>query len=88
MQIVQADEGGLADLDRRLVHAMRARDARARIDRALGCREGYFEYLREWIPRVRRFEYPPVPAGLDPIAENLVDYLRHAAELPARDRPN
>jgi len=42
---------------------------------------GYYEHLREWIPRLRRFEYPEVPAGLNPIAENLVDHLRYAAEL-------
>jgi hypothetical protein len=81
MQIVHADPGGLDELDARLERAMRSEGLRARIDRALGCREGYFDYLREWIPRVRRFEYPPIPRGLKPVAENLVEYLRYAAEL-------
>jgi hypothetical protein len=81
MQIVQTEDGGLDELDRRLERAMRRDGVRARVDRALGCREGYYEHLREWIPRLRRFEYPPVPAGLNPIAENLVEHLRYAAEL-------
>lgn len=81
MQIIHADEGGLEELDRRLVRTMRGSGLRARVDRSLGCREGYYEHLREWIPRVRRFEYPPLPTNLQPIGENLVDYLRFAADL-------
>lgn len=81
MQILHADEGGLDELERRLERTMRRKGLRARVDRSLGCREGYYEHLREWIPRLRRFEYPPIPANLQPIGENLVDYLRFAAEL-------
>lgn len=79
-QIVQSDEGGLDELERRLDEAMRGRRLRNRVERSLGCREGYYEHLREWIPRLRRFEFPPIPHGLDPIGENLVEYLRYAAE--------
>lgn len=79
-QIVQADAGGLDELEGQLDRAMRSANLRGRVDRALGCREGYYEHLRVWIPRLRRFEYPPIPRGLDPIGENLVDYLRYALE--------
>jgi hypothetical protein len=79
-QIVQADPGGLEELERELERAMRRASLRARVDRALGCREGYYEHLREWIPRLRRFEFPPIPRNLDPIGENIVDYLRYALE--------
>jgi hypothetical protein len=81
MQIVQADPGGLEQLLREVDRAARSPKLRARIDRALGCREGYYDYLLEWIPRVARFEFPPIPSNLQPIAENLVDYLNFAAEL-------
>jgi hypothetical protein len=81
VQVLAPDEGALDELDARLESALRGQGFRSRLDRALGCREGYYEYLREWIPRIRKFEYPSIPVGLKPIAENLVDYLRFAAEL-------
>jgi hypothetical protein len=81
VQVLAPDEGALEELDARLERALRGQGFRSRLDRALGCREGYYEYLREWIPRIRKFDYPPIPAGLKPIAENLVEYLRFAAEL-------
>jgi hypothetical protein len=81
MQCLQPDPGGLDELEARLLRALRGDGLRSRVDRALGCREGYFDYLREWIPRLRRFEYPEIPRGLKPIAENLVDYLNYAADL-------
>jgi hypothetical protein len=81
MQVLHGDEGGLDELAARLERALRGEGLRSRVDRALGCREGYFDYLREWIPRIQRFDYPEIPRGLSPIAENLVDYLRYAAQL-------
>lgn len=81
MQILQADAGGLDELRIEIERAMRSRKLRARIDRSLGNREGYYEHLLEWMPRLQRFEFPPVPPALRAVAENVVDYLRHATAL-------
>jgi hypothetical protein len=81
LQVLHPDEGALEELSDRLDRAMRGAGFRARVDRALGCRQGYFEYLREWIPRIKRFEYPEVPRGLNPLGENLVAFLNYAATL-------
>ncbi len=80
-QVLHPDPGALDELDRRLERALRGRGLLSRVDRALGCREGYFEYVRELIPRLRRFDYSPVPQALKPRYENLVDFLCYAAEL-------
>jgi hypothetical protein len=74
LQILHPDE-------ERLDRAMRGDGLRSRVDRALGCREGYFQHLRDWIPRIKKFEYPEIPAGLNPLGENLVEFLNHAATL-------
>jgi hypothetical protein len=81
LQIVQADPGGLEDLERQLDITLAGVSLRARVNRTLAGRPGYFEYLKEVVPRIRRFDYPPVPEGLVPIGQNLVDFLNYAAEL-------
>ncbi len=81
VQIIHADEGGIDLLDRELQRAKTGRGLTPRIYRALAQRPGYYEYLEDLIPRVRRFDYPPTPAGFNPVLENLVNFLNHAVTL-------
>lgn len=81
VQIIHADEGGLDLLSRELQRAKTGRGLTPRIYRALAQRPGYYEYLEDLIPRVRRFDYPPTPAGFNPNLENLVNFLNHAVKL-------
>jgi hypothetical protein len=81
LQVLQADEGGLEWLERELEIRSRGMDVKSRIYRALAQRDGYYDYLRGLIPRIRRFEYPPVPIGFDPRWENIVTFLNYAISV-------
>jgi hypothetical protein len=81
VQIIHADEGGIDLLASEVQRAKSGRGLTPRIYRALAQRPGYYEYLEDLIPRVRRFDYPPTPPGFNPILENLVNFLNHAAKL-------
>ena len=81
IQIVAADPGGLDELEAKLGAAIRGSGVRARIDRALGYRPGYYDCLSDVIPKIRGFQYPQVPAGLTAISQDLVVFLAYAAEL-------
>jgi hypothetical protein len=41
----------------------------------------YYDYLRDLVPQVRRFDYPPPQPGCSPVFENLVDFLNYAITL-------
>jgi hypothetical protein len=47
----------------------------------MASRPGYFNYLKEVVPKIRRFDYPPVPEGLSPITQDLVAFLNYAIDL-------
>lgn len=81
VQIIHADEGGIDLLESEVRRAQRGRGLTPRLYRALAQRPGYYEYLEDLIPRVRRFDYPPTPPGFNPILENLVNFLNHAVRL-------
>lgn len=81
LQLIHPDVGGLDRLERQVDQALMGKGLRARIDRAIGCKPGQFEDLKELIPRVRRFDYPPMPKGVSPMSEDLVSFLCHAVEL-------
>jgi hypothetical protein len=81
IQVIHPDPGALDSLERQVDRALLGRGLRARIDRALGCQPNQFEDLKALIPRIRRFDYPPMPAGVDPVNEDVVAFLNHAAEL-------
>jgi hypothetical protein len=81
VQIIHADEGGIDLLASEVRRAKTGRGLTPRIYRALAQRPGYYEYLEDLIPRVRRFDYPPTPAGFNPVLENLVNFLNYAAKL-------
>ena len=51
------------------------------MNRAMASRPGYFDYLKDVIPKIRKFDYPPVPQGLNPITQDLVAFLNYAANL-------
>jgi hypothetical protein len=80
VQILHPDPGALDELERQIELADRARGLRWRIYRAMAQRPGYYDYLRDLVPRIRRFDYPPTPPGFSPILENLVNFLNHACE--------
>ena len=79
MQIIHPDPGALDELERQIESAAAGRTLRGRIYRAMAQRRGYYDYLRDLIQRVRRFDYPPSPPGFNPVLENLVDFLNDAA---------
>ena len=81
VQVIHPDEGALDELERQIELAAAGRGPRARVFRAMAQRPGYYDYLRDLVPRVRRFDYPPTPPGFSPILENLVGFLNWAAEL-------
>jgi hypothetical protein len=81
MQIIHPDAGGLDQLEREIDLASTSRRLKYRVYRAMAQRPGYYDYLRELIPRVRRFDYPPPPRGRNPNFENLVDFLNLAITL-------
>jgi hypothetical protein len=81
VQIIQADEGGLDQLERELELTMTGRGFKPRIYRALTQDSSYYDYLRELVPRVRRYDYPPSPPGFNPIFENLIHFLNYALTL-------
>ena len=80
VQIIHADEGGLDQLEREINLAATGRSLKPRIYRALTQDSSYYDYLRELVPRVRRFDYPP-PPGFNPVFENLVNFLNYAITL-------
>jgi len=81
VQIIHADAGGIDLLESEVRRAKQGRGLTPRIYRALAQRPGYYEYLEDLIPRVRRFDYPPTPSGFNPILENLVNFLNYAVRL-------
>jgi hypothetical protein len=81
VQIIQADEGGLDQLERELERATTSRALKYRLYRAMAQRDGYYEHLRDLIARARRFDYPPVPPGYNPVGQDLVQFLRFALSL-------
>jgi hypothetical protein len=80
-QIIHPDPGALDELERQIELADRGQGLRWRIYRSMAQRPGYYDYLRDLVPRIRRFEYPPTPPGFTPVLENLVNFLNHALEL-------
>jgi hypothetical protein len=81
VQIIHADEGGLEQLEREIALAAAGCGLKPRIYRALTQDMSYYAYLRDLVPRVRRFDYPPPPPGFNPVYENLVDFLNYATTL-------
>lgn len=81
VQIIHADEGGLDQLEREIKFAATGRSLKPRIYRALTQDSSYYDYLRDLVPRVRRFDYPPSPPGFNPVFENFVNFLNHALTL-------
>ena len=75
------DEGGLDQLEREIKLAATGRSLKPRIYRALTQDSSYYDYLRDLVPRVRRFDYPPPPPGWNPVFENFVSFLNHALTL-------
>lgn len=81
LQILHADGDGLDCLERELEIRSRGMDLKSTIYRALAQREGYYDFLRELIPRIRNFDYPPVPNGFNSKYENLVLFLNCALTI-------
>jgi hypothetical protein len=81
LQIIHPDQGALDELECQVDATLAGIGPRARLNRAIASSPGYFDYLKELIPRIRRFDYPPVPNGLNPHAVNLVTFLNYAATL-------
>jgi hypothetical protein len=84
VQILHPDPGALDELVRRIDHYEKSTSLKARAYRALAQREGYYDYLRELVDQVRRFDYPPTRPNCRPEYENLVLWLRLAiGEAPS-----
>ena len=81
LQIIAGDEGGLDEFERQLNLCKESSGLRWRIYRALAQRPGYYSYLTDLLARVKRFDYPEPPPGFNPVYENVVDFLNHAARL-------
>ena len=69
------------ELERQIDYSMSSPELRARINRALGSRPDHFTQLKELLPRIRNFDYPPIPKGLKPHKNDLIEFLRFASEL-------
>ena len=80
LQVIHPDAGALDRLERRVDEALLGRAFSARVNRAMGSRPRQFEDLKEMIPRVRNFDYPPQAAGVDERFETLVGFLKYASE--------
>lgn len=81
LQIIHSDPGALDELERQVDATLAGIGLKARLNRALATCPGYFEFLKEQIQRVRRFDYPPVPRDLGPITVDLVAFLKYATTL-------
>jgi len=81
VQIIQADAGGLEQLERELARAATSRAVKYRLYRAMAQRDGHYAHLHDLIARARRFDYPPVPPGYNPVWQDLVQFLRFALSL-------
>jgi len=81
VQIIHADEGGLDQLEYEIELAATGRGLKPHLYRAMTQNTGYYDYLRDLVPRVRRFEYPSPPPGYELRFSNLVDFLNYAATL-------
>ena len=81
VQIVHADDGGLDQLEREIERTATGSGLKPRIYRALTQDISYYDYLRDLVPRVRQFDYPPPPPGFNPVFENLVNFLNYAITL-------
>jgi hypothetical protein len=81
VQIIHADAGGLDQLAREIELTATGDGLKPRIYRALTQDMSYYDYLRDLVPRVRRFDYPPPTPGFNPVYENLVDFLNYALTL-------
>ena len=84
LQIIHPDPGALDELERQVEATRAGLGPRARLNRAIASSPGYFDYLKDLIPRIRRFDYPAVPKGLNPLGVNLVSFLNHAARVITR----
>lgn len=81
IQVLHPDPGALDELERQVENSLRGQGLRARVNRALGCQPDHFEDLKDLIPRIRRFDYPAVPDGVEERMENVVSFLQYAGEL-------
>jgi hypothetical protein len=81
VQIIHADDGGLDQLEYEIELAARGNGMRSRLYRAMIQSMAYYDHLRELVPRVRRFDYPPPPEGYGLLSTNLVYFLNHATTL-------
>ena len=81
LQLIHPDPGALDALERKVEVCRKGGGLGVSLNRALGSRRDQFDFLADLIPRVRAFEYPPMPDGLQEIPNNLVAFLRFAAEL-------
>ena len=81
VQIIHPDAGGLDRLEREIEWVANGSGMKSRIYRALVQDTDYYDYLRDLVTRVRRFDYPPPPPGYNPIFENLVNFLNYAVTL-------
>jgi hypothetical protein len=81
VQLIHPDPGGLDQLESAIESAVNGSGMKSRIYRALVQDLDYYDYLRDLVTRVRRFDYPPPALGYKPIFENLVTFLNYAATL-------
>jgi hypothetical protein len=80
-QIVHAEEGGLDELEREIEATVAGRGLKHHVYRAMTQSPSYYDYLRELIPRVRRFDYPAQPRDYGQLSSDLVYFLNHATTL-------
>jgi hypothetical protein len=81
VQVIHADEGGLDQLEHEIEVAVTGRGPKARLYRAMTQSMSYYDYLRDLVPRVRRFDYPSPPPGYGLRSTDLVVFLNYAATL-------
>ena len=81
VQLLHPDPGGLDTFEREIARMAEGRGPRARMFRAMAPRPGYYDYLARLVQRVRVFDYPASPAGMNPTYDNVVNYLNIAADL-------
>jgi hypothetical protein len=81
IQVVQADDGGLDRLEEAVRWTSQGKSVRARINRALAQRDGYYDDVLDVIAGARRFEYPTMPPDRDPKRNDLVAWLNYALTL-------
>lgn len=70
VQIIYADEGGLDQLE----YDTTGRGPKRYLYRAMTQSTSYYNHLRDLVPQVRRFDYPPPPDGYGLWSTNLVPF--------------